>query len=111
LARDVDLLIHEATFLPDDADHARRTQHSTTDDAAGVARKAAARHLALTHFSTRYMGDLRPLIQAAEAAWPAVICARDFMHLQLRVGEVPVVGDSRNMVAATAPEAPVRDGV
>jgi len=102
LAQGVDLLVHEATFMPGDAHQARRTQHSTTSDAARTAREAGARHLALTHFSTRYMGDLRPLIQAADAEWPGVICARDFMQLHVRAGEAPVVGDSRHLAQAEA---------
>lgn len=97
LARGADLLIHEATFHPADATHARRTLHSTSDDAARAATEAGARHLALTHFSTRYMGDLRPLLQAAELAWPGVICARDFLHIHLRAGASPVVSDSRSL--------------
>lgn len=96
LARDADLLIHEATFLPADVAQARRTLHSTTDEAVRVAKEAGAKHLALTHFSTRYMGDMRPLQQAAEAAWPGVILARDFMQIHLRAGEELRVGDSRD---------------
>jgi ribonuclease Z len=104
LARGVDLLVHEATFHPDDAAHARRTQHSTTDDAARAAREAGARQLAITHFSTRYMGDLRPLLAAAEAAWPGVICARDFMQVHCRAGEAAALGDCRQ--AGAEEEAP-----
>jgi ribonuclease Z len=102
LARDADLLIHEATFLPSDAAQARRTLHSTTEDAVRVAREAGVRQLALTHFSTRYMGDMRPVQQAAEAAWPGVIVARDFMQIHLRAGEAPQVGDSRASKSAEA---------
>jgi ribonuclease Z len=102
LAREADLLVHEATFMPADAHQARRTQHSTTLDAVRTAREAEARHLALTHFSTRYMGDLRPLIQSAEAEWPGVICARDFTQIHVRAGEKPVVGDSRQLAKEEA---------
>ena len=76
--------------------HVRRTLHSTTADAARVAREAGAKHLALTHFSTRYMGDPRPLQQAAEAAWPGAILARDFLQIHVRAGEAPVLSDSRD---------------
>lgn len=102
LAREADLLVHEATFTPEDAHQARRTQHSTTAEAVRIATEAAARHLALTHFSTRYMGNMRPLIQGAEALWPGVICARDFTQIHLRAGERPVVGDSRHLAQAEA---------
>jgi len=105
LAQGADLLIHEATFIPDDEAQARRTLHSTTADAARVAREAGVKHLALTHFSTRYMGDPRPLQQAAEACWPGAILARDFLQIHLRAGEAPVLGDSRDQRPAGGGEA------
>ncbi len=105
LARDADLLIHEATFLPEDAAQARRTLHSTTEDAVRVAREAGAKHLALTHFSTRYMGDSRPLQEAAERAWPGAILARDFLQVHVRAGETPVLCDSRDSRQTAGGEA------
>jgi len=105
LARNADLLIHEATFLPEDAAQARRTLHSTTADAVRVAHEAEVKHLALTHFSTRYMGDSRPLQEAAEAAWPGVILARDFLQIHVRAGEAPVLCDSRDSRQTAGGEA------
>ncbi len=52
----VDLLYHEATFLKEDRGLAVSTGHSTTHDAATVAREAGVGRLVLGHFSPRYKG-------------------------------------------------------
>lgn len=52
--RGVDLLYHEATFLHDMAEEARRKGHATAREAAEVARAAAVGTLILGHFSARY---------------------------------------------------------
>ncbi|MCB0718452.1 MAG: ribonuclease Z [Bacteroidetes bacterium] len=54
LARDVDLLYHESTFLDKDAERAVVTGHSTAREAAEVAKEAGAGELLLSHFSARY---------------------------------------------------------
>jgi ribonuclease Z len=65
-ARDVDLLIHEATFCDDDQARALETRHSTAREAARIATAAQARRLVLTHLSSRY--DKEGAKVAAEAA-------------------------------------------
>lgn len=52
--RDVDLLYHEATFMHDKADIARQKTHSTTIEAATLAKKANAKKLLIGHYSARY---------------------------------------------------------
>src|SRR5262249_3232715 len=54
LARNVDLLIHEATYTSELSGEAERYGHSTAAQAAQIARESGARRLLLTHFSTRY---------------------------------------------------------
>jgi ribonuclease BN (tRNA processing enzyme) len=49
LAVDVDLLVHEATFLEDQNDLAELTRHSTARVAGQVAREATAKRLVLFH--------------------------------------------------------------
>ncbi len=80
-ARDATLLVHEATFLQEDADRARQTKHSTAHDAALTAAAANARMLALTHVSTRYVA--RSLEEEASAVFDNVIVARDFDRIDL----------------------------
>ncbi len=96
LAQGVDLLIHESTFQNADQGQARKTQHSTVADAVHTARSAGVGKLALTHFSTRYMGNLKALFAEARSAWPDVITARDFLMLSLKEGEDLRLIDSRN---------------
>jgi ribonuclease Z len=50
----VDLLYHEATFLEAMRDFANKTLHSTTIDAANMAKLANAKKLLIGHFSARY---------------------------------------------------------
>ena len=52
--KDVDLLYHEATFLESMRDFAEKTLHSTTIDAANIAKLANAKRLIIGHFSARY---------------------------------------------------------
>lgn len=50
----VDLLYHEATFDKSNAQRARETFHSTTEQAALIAQKAQVKKLLIGHFSARY---------------------------------------------------------
>ena len=50
----VTLLYHEATFMQDRKSRAEQTNHSTTIDAATIAKKANVKHLMIGHFSQRY---------------------------------------------------------
>jgi ribonuclease Z len=62
--RGVSLLYHEATFDKDNADLAKITGHSTTLDAASVARDAKAGCLIIGHFSARYR-NIKSLVEEA----------------------------------------------
>lgn len=54
LAREVDLLVIESTYLASHADEARAHGHLTASEAATIAKEAGARRLVLTHFSQRF---------------------------------------------------------
>ncbi|MBW3562459.1 MAG: ribonuclease Z [Actinobacteria bacterium] len=82
LARDVDLLVCEATFLSEHADLAAGYRHLTAADAARLADRAGARRLVLTHFSQRYP-DLAGFAEEAGAIFDEVVVARDLDRIPL----------------------------
>ena len=54
LIKEVDLLYHEATFLDDKKELAKKTKHATALEAASIAKQAGAKQLILGHYSGRY---------------------------------------------------------
>ncbi|HEY4280489.1 MAG TPA: ribonuclease Z [Conexibacter sp.] len=76
MAHHADVLVHEATFLQEEAERAKETQHSTAGQAARAAAEAEVRLLALVHLSTRYGG--REIRDEARAVFPRVVVPRDF---------------------------------
>lgn len=54
IIKNADLLYHETTFLESMRDFANKTLHSTTLDAANVAKQANVKKLLIGHFSARY---------------------------------------------------------
>jgi ribonuclease Z len=77
MARNADLLVHEATFGDEEAERAAETGHSTAREAASVARDADARRLVLTHISARYSRDAAELEREARQLFANVVVARD----------------------------------
>ena len=84
-AHQADVLVHEATFLSEDAERARQTGHSTAAEAATLARDAEVKLLALTHLSTRYAG--REVAEEARAIHPATEVPRDFDAMDVPLPE------------------------
>lgn len=105
LAEGVDLLVHECTFQNADEAQARKTMHSTTADALRTATESGAKQLAITHFSTRYMGNLKALHDEARQGFPGLIAARDFLLVRLKCGEQPRIMDSRKLAEPGAEES------
>src|SRR5919202_3585607 len=83
LARNADVLIHEATFAHKDAQLAFDRLHSTSTMAAQVALGAGVKQLIMTHFSPRYAPGnaimLDDLLEEARAIFPNTTLAYDFL--------------------------------
>ncbi|MFC4077607.1 ribonuclease Z [Salinithrix halophila] len=78
LARDTDLLVHEATYAAGREDLAREHFHSTAIQAAETARDAGVKRLILTHVSTRYSKEeAQELVQQARRIFPKTVMAYD----------------------------------
>lgn len=82
LGRDADLLIHEATYTEELAEEASEFGHSTSAQAARIAKRARARRLMITHFSTRYP-DARPLLEEAIEVFPETVMARELIEVEV----------------------------
>ena len=78
----VDLLIFDSTFAAKDADKAVERKHSTSVEAAEVAKKARAKRLALTHFSARYR-NISGLVRQAREVFPETFAASDGMFVDI----------------------------
>src|SRR5690625_1084369 len=79
-----DLLVHEATFSHDRQSLARKYYHSTTVEAALLAKNSQVKKLILTHISSRYQGeDDRELRNEAIAIFPETILAKDFYQFEV----------------------------
>jgi ribonuclease Z len=82
LARDADLLLHDSTLAPGAEQEAAQKGHSTSRQAAVLAKEAGVKRLVLTHISSRYT-DARELLRGLEGLHDEVIVARDLMELSV----------------------------
>jgi len=73
LAKNTNILIHEATFTDRLSDKAEETGHSTAKIAARVANEAKTKLLVITHFSARYNNEYVLLREARDDFFPAWI--------------------------------------
>jgi len=77
-------LIHETTFGPDGVDMARERKHSTMQDAARVAKEAAAENLIATHFSSRYDGrQVAKIGDDAREIFQNITVGRDLLEVEI----------------------------
>ncbi len=76
IVKDADLLYHEATFMNDRAANAADKFHSTTGQAATIAKKACVKKLVIGHYSARY-DNLEPLLDEARFVFPETELAED----------------------------------
>lgn len=79
LARDCDVIVHEATYMHERVENAMKYYHSTATQAANVALQANARTLIMTHLSSRYQDEnAHHLLEEARTIFPNSHVAEDF---------------------------------
>ena len=79
-----DLLICEGMFADDCADQAKEKKHMTARQAATIARDAAAKKMAMIHYSPRYTDrELEVLLKQAQEVYPEAILSKDRMIFEL----------------------------
>ena len=75
IIKNVDLLYHEATFLADRQELAKKTKHSTSVEAGQIAKEANVGQLVIGHYSGRYP-DTSLFQKEAESVFKNVSLAR-----------------------------------
>ena len=85
VAAEADLLIHDSSFVTEDAERAAETGHSTSAQAAGVASRAGVKMLALVHISARY--HVGAALDEAVEVFPDTVAPRDFDLIELPFAE------------------------
>jgi ribonuclease Z len=88
LIKDIDLLYHEATFSDELSLRARETGHSTSTQAATIAKKAKVRKLIIGHFSARYK-DLSILLEEARRVFPETCLASEGEVFSIKGERIP----------------------
>jgi len=84
LAKNADVLVHESTFNQAEQKLAKAYFHSTTVDAATVAKKAGVNRLLLTHISARYVGaEALNLEKEAKKVFKNSQVVRDFETIEI----------------------------
>ncbi|MHB1908492.1 MAG: ribonuclease Z [Nitrososphaerales archaeon] len=82
LAKDSNVLVHEATFLDADLAKARESKHSTPSEAAEIARRSRAVKLILTHVNDKYEDEKRMLLEAKKVHEETLV-AYDGLEIEL----------------------------
>ncbi|MFC2948240.1 ribonuclease Z [Virgibacillus sediminis] len=83
-AKNSDVLVHEATFEHGKEEMARQYYHSTTKQAAMLAKESNSKKLVITHISSRYQteDDFR-LLEEARNIFPATEMATDLFQVNI----------------------------
>ena len=74
--KNVDLLYHETTFIDEHFNIAQKTGHSTTIQAAKIAKKAKVKRLVIGHYSKRYV-DLNELLNESRSVFENSFLSRE----------------------------------
>ncbi|MBO0995308.1 ribonuclease Z [Bacillus sp. SD088] len=84
LAENADVLVHEATFAAGNEEMAAEYFHSTTTQAAKIAKQAGVQELILNHISSRYLtADWEQLVKEARSIFQNTQLSNDFSHMTI----------------------------
>lgn len=78
----VNLLYHESTFMNNLAQRAEQTFHSTTSQAAEIAKKAEVERLMIGHYSSRYK-ETDEILKEAQMVFENTIAAYDGLSVEI----------------------------
>ena len=78
-----DYLVFDSTFLEELKEKATETRHSTSKQAAVLAKNAKVKNLILTHFSARYKDETLHL-EEAKQIHESVITAKDLLEIEIK---------------------------
>jgi ribonuclease Z len=81
--KDCDYITFDSTYSDKLRDKAKENFHSTSVEAAELAKRARVSNLILTHFSARHE-DAEELVKEAKAVHGSVIAAKDLMEIEIR---------------------------
>ena len=82
--KDSDLLVHEATFNASQEDLSYSYYHSTTTQAAQLAKEGNVKRLIITHISSRFQKiDYESLLMEARDVFPETDLAKDFYKTEI----------------------------
>lgn len=81
--RGCDYITFDSTYSDSLKDKAKENYHSTSKQAAELAKKAGVSNLILTHFSARY-DDTVELVNEAKTIHGSVVAARDLLEINIR---------------------------
>ncbi len=84
LAKDADLLIHEAQYTPDELPKHKGWGHSSWEQAVEVAKRASVKKLAITHHDPDHDDAfLRNFEKQVQAQFPNAVLAREKMEIEI----------------------------
>lgn len=83
IIKGVDILYHESTFESKDVKLAIKTKHSTSDQAAMIAKQAEVGKLLIGHFSTRYK-NTDTLLKEAKSVFENTVAVEDGDFFEIR---------------------------
>lgn len=82
-----DLLIHDSTLSEELKDWALETKHSTSAEAAAIAKNANVKKLVLTHISSRYCEKQELLLQEAKRIFKNTVLAGELMEIDIPLSD------------------------